>query len=162
MAYADSKIETILPLIVTRLISQLSLSTATCFLGDRDEEHSPNPGTAYYVVFPDGGRFDDSLFAGGGREQLCADAIFGVKIISRLMLDRPGVATQVFTHATHGLMPKMHSVLDALAAFEPSSGGNTLVREVVQPLDWQGPTRKAKDLSELIVRFGCLFDWDLS
>lgn len=161
MAYSDSKLDVILPLIVTRLISQMSQSAATCFLGDPEEEY-PNPGHVYYVVYFDGGRFDDSLWGGGGREQLACDAIVGVKIVTRNQLDEPGRDNQKLNHATLGLFPRLHAVLDALAGFEIVSGSDPQVREVLQPLDIPTRIKRAKGSASLTVRFGCLFDWNLT
>lgn len=152
---------TILEGVVTRLIDQLGLTDANCYLSiDPDALPSPSPGQLIFVVSPTSGNFNEALFDGGGQEQTTLEGGIVVKIHSPLQLDKPHQDVKFLGDESRGILRYATRVLKALAGWSPGVVGSEQTRD---PLIPSGMVigRKKRSLGWLELTFKCSFDWDL-
>lgn len=164
MARVDTDILSVLEAVVAHLRTDLSMTEANCFwsLEYRDEDVPPTAPNQFMVLQPDGGTFDNSLFEGGGINQLMADTGLTVKLYTLFQLDRGGRDQQALFH-TKGVLTMLDNVVRSLTGLDPNLpvGDTTYgLRKFVQPAGWSAPRRLENGRGvALDVAFNLSFDW---
>lgn len=141
------------------------LGSENVFLTLYPDAPEPEPSGEHFLsVAPGAGSFDEALFAGGGREQLCQVGEFQVTIYSRVQLDQSARDESILGHATEGLLVLKHRVLSALVGADPAlPGGAKFSRELLRPIRAAAPEHDAdRGIGWLSLAFALSFDWDLT
>lgn len=150
----------ILQAVVDRLIDQLGLTDATCYLSiDPDAVPSPSPGDLIFVVSPTSGNFNEAMFDGGGQEQMTLDGGIVVKIHTPVQLDEPKHDALLVGQESRGVLRHATLTLKALANWSPDKNGNELTRDPLIPSGF-AIGRKSRSLGWVELTFKCSFDWD--
>lgn len=164
MARIDSTPDVIFPLLVARLINQVSgLDASSCFLSlDPDEIPGATSGDYVVVVSPSPQfRFDQSIFTGAEEYGAMATWHAAITIHSTANIDEPGRDTEFLASQALGVTAKATQVAKAILGFDPVDGnGNYVLAQPIQPSDGaiDRPTR-----SQGSIQFGVeiTFVWDL-
>lgn len=162
MARINSKLDTILLAIITRLTASVSgLAESNCYLAIDDAEIAPSASDFVCVVSPTGGQFDEGYLHGGG-VQVAADFFeFDVTIYSSVQLDESYRDKVKLADATLGLIAKQRATLVALTAHDLLSGSDTILRDPILPMSYSFG-RSGRGLAFVKQSFRLAFDWDLT
>lgn len=167
---ANCDLISVLNAVVARLQSQVTLpdnatflNNDTCFIWLVDGDPPPAASNVFVTVEPDGASYDESLFIGGGENQVMEETGIAVTIHSSVRLD-PGNRDKEFVrHAQYGVLATYKKVLKALSGHNLLVGGAPVLREYLRPQGRGRVTRRGNDrFGEMTAVFSISFDWDLA
>lgn len=172
-----TKQERILFSVVDRLIDRVQyLNDQNCWVCDQPIPLSLPGGRYAVTVSPGGGQFPHEFFGGAGKDTLTEDGSLVITPIVVNTIDRPRRAWQKIAggddadivELTPNLLSMKHDVLDSMIgdeAWEPNHGGVPILRDMLSPISCTDPSDVPVGETQAIamqIRFGTLFDWDLS
>lgn len=156
----------ILKAIVRRIRDQVQGATeSTCFLTDDPETIAAGlPGEIWYTVAPGQvGKFDESMFDGGGIEQAFTTTDVAVTIHNVAINEQIGRGTRLFTDKSKSIYHLATPVLKALAGHELlDEDGTALLAQPIFPSDYSVTRDPEKRTASIQLAFSIAFDWDLS
>lgn len=164
MAFANTLIPTVIQAILDRLQAQLSVTDAICYYSLSDTSEPPDhQGDVVYRVRPTGGTFDSGMWDGGGLAQTVPDLNIEIQIWVLLHQDEYDHDREAALDATYGVFGKLQLVNAALNAHYLLDGSsNTILREPLQPLTFDGPNKGPSGWVVLTMNYGALFDLNFS
>jgi hypothetical protein len=125
----------------------------------------PSSGDITILIGPDGGNFQDDMFAGGGEEQATIETAVEVAIFSSVQLDPTGHDQETLSNESNGVLKILDRVLIALTGHDLLVGDNQVLRFLLHPQGFHRPRRVPPDLqrvASIAVVFSVSFDWALT
>jgi len=161
MSRADVTQTDVLTAIATKLRSELNLTDRTCFVSLEPYPIAIPKGGDYFVTVAPG----DGVFVEG--EQYPGNCTEEWTIIvtafSRMMLDSTDHDLKVLQETTRGLLILKAKLLEVLVGADPTSGGNTFVRNLIFAQRAERPAAGQDNiLAWISLDFGVHFDWNLT